>query len=315
MILAGRNKAGRQGVHGRRLLGVGLVVLFLQLCVIPVLALGLEQVGIIAPVGGDAQLLGPRGFCYDSLRETLIVANTEADRVVLLNRQGMVAKVLGNKGELRLPVDVAVTAAALYIAQKDSEKLKVLAEYDSGTGEDYRELDLSGYRVKSAVQPVALFADRNGNLYVADRANRQILVLDKKDTLKLRIAEVGEPAAVWADDRNIYVADPGFGGVRVYDGDGARLRTLGTMPGNFAEPLRIKAITVDHRQRLWLLLEANRGLLAMDTNGNVLTRFPASPAATASFLGATDLAIDQGDNLYVLEQGLNRIAVFHISEF
>lgn len=314
MILIGRNKAGRQGMHGRLLQGAWLVVLLLQLSVIPVLALGLEQAGIIAPVGGDAQLLGPRGFCYDRLRETLIVANTEADRVVLLNRQGMVAKVLGNKGELRLPMAVAVTAATLYIAQKDSEKLKVLADYDSGTGEDYRELDLSGYRVKTAVQPVALFADRNG-IYVADRANRQILVLDRKDTLKFRIADVGEPAALWADDRNIYVADPGFGGVKVYGGDGAWRRTLGTMPGNFAEPLRIKAITVDHRQRLWLLLEGNRGLLAMDANGNVLTRFPASPAATASFFGATDLAIDQEDNLYVLEQGLNRIVVFRISEF
>lgn len=301
----------------RRLLSTVVVAtLALLLIASPVAALGLEDAGTINPGIGANQLFGAKGLCFDAFREAIIVANTEANRVLVLNRQGAVSKILGNRQDLPLPVAVAADDnATLFIALRDSETIKVLRQYDSGTGEEYTDLDLAGYRVKSAVQPVSLFMGREGNLYVADRGNRQIIVLDKRLSLKFQIPNVGAPADVWGVAGRIYVADPGFGGIREYDAGGRLLRTLGTMPGQYHEPLRVKALTVDRNGRLWLLEEANRGIKAIDANGNLLASFGSAQLGGLELLNVADLAIDRENYLYVLEEGANRIKVFRIRDY
>ena len=295
---------------------VVLAAVAFQLNVATVAALGLEGAGTINPGIGSTQLFGAKGLWFDAFREAIIVANTEANRVFVLNRQGAVSKILGDRQNLPLPVAVASDGdATLFIALRDSETIKVLRQYDSGTGEEYTDLNLSEYRVKSAVQPVALFMDQDGNLHVADRGNRQIIVLDKRLSLKLQIPNVGEPSDVWVVAGRIYVADPGFGGIREYDGNGRMLRTLGTMPGQYHEPLRVKALAIDRNGRLWLLEEANRGIKAIDANGNLLARFGSAQLGGLELFNIADLAIDRENNLYVLEEGTNRIAVFRIRDF
>lgn len=293
-----------------------LVMFLLQISISPGFSLGLEYVGAITPTGTDVPLLSPLGLCYDNFRGFLVVANTEAHRVAILDRQGNAFKVLGKKGDLHLPRAVAVNnAGTLFIALKDSEKLKILPQYDSGTGEEYHELDLSVQRRKTVVQPVALYVDLDGNLYVADRGNRQILVFGANEKFKFFIAGVGEPSDVWASSGKIYVSDPGFGGVRVYNDEGKSLQTLGTMPGQFREPLRIKALAIDRRERLWVVEEADRGIKALDSLGNLIRNFPFGPAGQLDIFSAVDLSIDQNNYLYLLERGRSRITVFRISEF
>ena len=293
-----------------------LTLVMLHMSISPGFALGLEYVGVITPTGTDAALLSPLGLCYDNLRGFLVVANTEAHQVFILNRQGNVVKVLGKNGDLRLPRAVAINSrGTLFIALQDSEIIKVLEEYNSAIGEEYHELDLAAQRRTTAVQPVALSVDQDGNLYVADRGNRQILVYDRNEKFKFRIPNVGEPTDVRAGSGKIFVSDPGFGGVRVYNDKGKWLRTLGTMPGQFREPLRIKALAIDKRERLWVLEEADQGIKALDSLGNLIASLPFGHAGQFDIFGAVDLVIDRDNYLYVLERGRSRITVFQISEF
>lgn len=297
--------------------GAGLVLLLLHLGVAPAFSLGLEQTEALAPRGTDRGLLAPLGFTYDAFRGLFIVANTEAHRVDILSREGDSFKVLGRAENLRLPRAVAAgNDATLFIALKDSEIIKVLPQYDSGTGEEFTELNLAAYRQRAAVQAVALDVDRDGNLSVVDRGNRQILVFDRRLKFKFAIPDVGEPADVATGTGTIYVADPGFGGIRVYDGQsGRRLRTLGTDPGRFPAPLRIKALAVDRRERIWVLEEADQGIKVLDAYGNLLMDYPFSSAGRLGIFSAVDLTIDPDRSLYVLEQGTGSIKVFRIREF
>jgi sugar lactone lactonase YvrE len=277
----------------------------------PVFPLGLEKVEAIIPSGMDTGLLGPSALCYDDLRNLLIVTNTEAQRVAIMNRQGIATKVLGKGGTLLFPTAVAVTKKGnLIIAERGKESLKVIQQYESVALEEYRTLDLSTYRRNSAVQTSALFVDTSGNLYIADRGNRQIIVLDGSEKLKFQITDVGEPSDVWTGSGKIFVSDPGFGGIRVYSDAGRILPTMGTSPGKFREPLRIRTLAVDRRGRIWAVEEGN-GIKVIDSFDNLLHTI--KPEASG-LLSPVDMTIDENNNLYVLEQGGNRITVFRITE-
>lgn len=306
----------RGKVHNWLIARVGLALAMLHMSILPGFSLGLEHVDVIIPTGMSVPLLGPSGLCYDNFLGFLVVANTEAHRVAILDRQGHAFKMLGEKGDLHLPRAVAVNSGGtLFIALKGSEKLKVLPQYNSGTGEEYHELDLSAQRRKTTVNPVALYVDLDGNLYVADRGNRQILVFGANEKFKFFIADVGDPTDVWASSGKIYVSDPGFGGVRVYDDKGKRMRTLGTEPSQFREPLRGQALALDRRERLWVVEEADQGIKVLDSLGNLIASLPFGYGRQLDIFSAVDLSIDQNNYLYLLERGRGRITVFRISEF
>lgn len=283
---------------------------FLLLAATPASPLGLERTVVITASGADTALLSPTGFWYDDLRGYLVVANPLLHQISVLDRKGQIVRVLGKSGDLRYPRVVAAgKGGTLFIAGRESETLKVLSQYDSVAGEEYRDFDLSPHRRSSAVQPVALHVDGNGNLYVADRGNRQVLVFGGDEKLRFSIPDVGEPADIWVDrSGKIYVADPGFGGVRVYDDRGKHLRTVGSRSGRFREPLRVKALVVDPRNRIWVLEEGGRGIKALDSLGNLLFAMGGE-----GLLSPADLAFDPQENLYVLEEGGNRISVFSIA--
>lgn len=274
-------------------------------------ALGLEKAGIIIPTGMDTGFLNPEGLWHDPLKGLLVVANTQAQRVAVLNRSGQALKVLGKKGGLGFPVAVAgKREGTLYIAERGSESLKVLPWYDSATMEEYRGLDLEPYRRSSPVQPVALFIDGDGNLYVADRGNRQILVFDKEEKFRHALPDVGEPADIWVEPSGkILVADPAFGGIRGYTSPGTWQRTIGGSSAQFREPLRVKAMVVDRRGRIWIVEEGGQRIKCLDSLGNLLF------SQEIGLFTPVDLAIDDHDNLFVLEQGGNRILEFRIIEF
>jgi DNA-binding beta-propeller fold protein YncE len=272
--------------------------------------LSLEKIDEIVPLGTDTGLLSPSGLWYDEFRGLLIVANTEAHQVLVLDSQGNVRKTHGGEGRLRFPLTVAADrGGALFIAEKESEYLKVEAAYDSAVPEAYQVIDLSPFRHKRPVEPVALFVDRENNLLVADRGNRQVLVIGPDRKLRLALPDVGEPADVWSSPGKILVADPGFGGIRVYDDRGRWLRTLGTDPTRFPAPLRARSLAVDLRERVWLVEETG-GIRALDSLGNSLFSGGSGP-----LFAPVDLAVDSQNHLYVLERGGGRISVFRINEF
>ncbi|MCM2357209.1 MAG: NHL repeat-containing protein [Geobacteraceae bacterium] len=286
-----------------------LPALFL-VTVAPALPIGLENAGVIIPSGLESGFQNPSAIWYDRVKGFLVVANTHARQVAVLNNQGQAIKVLGKDGEIGFPVAVAVNrGGSLFVAETDSEKLKIFPQYDAMVV-DFKALDLSPFRRFAPVQPAALYIDREDNLYVADRGNHQVVIFNSAGKFKSAITDAGNPADIWVDHSgSILVADPGFGGIRVYSPQGAWQRTLGASAPQFKAPLRIKALTVDRRGRIWVVEEGGQTIKALDSAGNLVMTF------VSGIFSPADLALDEQDNLYVLEQGGNRISVFRISGF
>ena len=282
------------------------------LCATPAFPLGLERSAVIAPIGTETGLLNPAGFWYDSLRGSFLIANTHARQVTVLNRQGHLLKAVG-KNELTFPVAVAADdEGTLFIAERGKESVRAIRTYDAASGHESSLIDLSSYRRSSAVQPVALHLDEDGNLYIVDKGNHQVLVLGRDGKLKLILPDAGDPAAIRVDrSGQILVADPAFGGIRVYNPQGKWLRTLGGNTVQVREPLRVKGMAVDRRGRIWVIEESSQAIKALDSTGNVVVNFKPAPMLASP----VDIAIDEQDNLFILEQGANRISVFRITGF
>jgi len=293
------------------MLATGILLALLLFRAAPSFPLGLEKLGELTPSGTESGFLNPTGLWFDDLRGFLVVADTHARRLVVLNRQGQTLKLLGEKGDAGFPVAVAGDRkGTLYVAERGSEELRVFPSYHGAANDEPKALDLSPYRRSRPVQPVALFVDSRGDLYVADRGNRQVLVLDAAGTLKLTLPDVGEPADIWVDPAGkILVADPGFGGIRIYASSGGWQRTLGAGGGALREPMRVKAMVVDRLGRIWAIDEAGQRIKAFDPLGNLLADVYVGLASPA------DLAIDDQNSIYLLDQGQNRIAVFRVAGF
>lgn len=289
---------------------IAAVVGLLALSTTPSLALRLELVANVVPTGTDIGLLSPSALGYDQFRDKFIIADTENNRVLLVNQQGNVLKTLGRAGELSLPVAVAVTnSGTLYVAEKNQEKLKILSAYDGLEPEEYQILDLSTYALNRPVRPVALFVADTDELYVCDSANRQLLIFNKDRSFRNAIPKVGKATDIWVKGENVYIADRGFGGVRIYNQQGQWERTLGDSTTYFPNPLRIRSIALDRLNRLWLIEESG-AILALDSLGK-----PLFNKQMSGLFSPTDLVLDKHNSLHVLERGGNRISVFHVNEF
>lgn len=274
------------------------------------LALGLERIAEIVPVGAEAGVLAPAGLWYDEQRDVLVLACPNAQRVLVVDRQGVVQGELGKAGELRFPRSVAASRdGTLYVVSPESESITVFDRYAATPAGEGRSVSLAPHRGGAPVRPTAVFVDERGSVYVADRANRQILVLRRDGKLERTLAGVGEPADVWADRAGtIYVAEPGLGGVRVHDAQGTLVRTLGSFGSQFPEPIRPRALALDRSGRVWILEEGSRGIKALDGAGNLLFSMKGD-----GLRAPADLAVDGRGNLYVIEEGGNRVSVFRIS--
>lgn len=273
------------------------------------LGLGVQKVDVLDPAAGGYRLSAPSGMARDRLRDLLVVADTEGGNIVVLDFAGNPHKILGRAGELQLPTAVAVSGSRLFIAEKNRRGLKVLSAYDSEEPERYETLELGGGGESQPVDPVALHVDESGTLYVADRVNRQVLVIGPDGKQRLTLSRVGDPVDVWAGRGRILVADARSGSIRVYGADGKFRRSLGDSPARSPAPLHPAAVTMDRRERVWVVQE-DGGVLAMDLIGNRLVSLPER-----TFFAPSDVVLDSDGSLFVLERGGNRIAVCAVREF
>ncbi len=273
-------------------------------------SLSLEYAGAIEPSGIRSGLLSPSGLWCDPLRNLILVADTQNNRIVVLNPQGSVLKSVGRDGELNLPQAIAASQrGTLYVAERSSSELKVLPEYSSLGREEFERMDLSTHGGDRPVQPVAMFVDAQDFLYVADSGNRQVLVFDGRREHVRTISKLGQISDVWVRGDGVFFADSGFGGVRIHDRKGRWQRTVGEVSSRFPTALQPRAVAVDRRERLWVLEESGT-IRALDRRGN-----PVYTRPSGDLLGPIDLALDEQGNLYVLEQGGGKVSVFQIQEF
>lgn len=243
----------------------------------------------------------------------VLVADTGNDALVIFTKEGAVRAEIGKAADLRAPIGAAFERSGeILVAEMDSPVLKIL-DVKGGVAE---KIDLSS--LAKGINPGRLCLDGDGNLYVVDRANERILVLDPKRKLVVTSEEesrfrMGQDVAV---DRagDFFVAAARGTALHRFDARGKFVSSFGDHgygPAEFSFP---SGVAVDARGRIWIADSLRHELKVFDATGRFLASFGGPGTGPGRFDLPVDLAFDAKGKLFVLEKGGNRVQVFEVTE-
>jgi DNA-binding beta-propeller fold protein YncE len=181
---------------------------------------------------GEGALKLPLNIAVDA-DGTCYVTDTGRDQVVIFDKTGNYAGVMGKAGEMK-PRDTAVNQDRIYVADLQNHNVHVFDKasrkliFDIPHSEDHTNLTRG------------LFTPTN-------------LALDSKGRL--------------------YVGDTGAFRVQVYDVDGSFLRSVGEMGDGLGQFARVKGVAVDRDNRLYAVDAMSQVVQVFNEQGKLLTWF------------------------------------------
>jgi sugar lactone lactonase YvrE len=229
--------------------------------------------------GPEVSLSRPHGIGTDD-EGNLYIADHGNHRILLVGTKGMVSTICGlgrpgysgdggpaTKAALKGPADVRRDAQGnIYIADHDNHRVRKIDTAGiihtlAGTGEAGFSGD-GGPAVSARLDhPVAVTADAQGYVYIADKYNHRVRRADK-------------------DGRIATVAGTGVPG---YSGDG--------VPAQYADLIFPRAVALDRQGNLYVADEDGHRLRKIDANGIITT---AAGTGRAEFSGDGGRALSAG---------------------
>jgi len=223
----------------------------------------------------------------------------------------------GPKQGLKSPLALAVDSKGdVYVAENDGGPIKII-----GAKGEVTTLELPADERKEPPKPGRMSFDQDGNLYVVDRANNEILVFDKQRKIKLRVAALGSDRYKFkllqdvAVDRQgrIYVLDSIAPPVQVFDRNGKYLYRFG-FHGDGEQDLAFPAaLFIDRSDQVWIVDRAQHGLKVFDRTGTFLRRFGSYGLGEGMLFHPIDADLDNFGHVIVLETGSRRMQVFTLA--
>ena len=247
----------------------------------------------------DGIALDKKGNVYIAMREHNIINRIDTKGIMSRHAGSGDSGFSGDggpaiKASLKTPAGLAFDAEGnLYIADRENHRVrKVDTKGNISTFAGIGKAGFSGDggpAVKARINlPSGLAADEKGNLYISDRSNDRIRVVDKKGVIRTYAgsgvagfqgdagpalkAQLDKPFGIALDEaKNLYIADRNNNRVRKVSPEGI----ITTVAGD-------------------------GGFFFMGDNG---------PAYRASVAAPTGVAVDKKGNLYIADRNNNRIRV------
>jgi basic membrane lipoprotein Med (substrate-binding protein (PBP1-ABC) superfamily)/DNA-binding beta-propeller fold protein YncE len=267
-------------------------------------------VGLTRPV---AVVVDPRGYLYvlDAAQHSIQEWDAGARNLIW------------NSGSIFGTVqDFAVDARGnVYTADPSHHRIMKRDSGGSGSGSFTVFWNGTSGAPQSAASPAGLARDQHGNIYVADTAANQILVLSPSETVLRqwrgggRAAPLGQPAGVAVDaGGRVFVADTASDRVLRFLPSGTVEAVFGssgstagrfiqpTTPGQFVQP---HGVSVDPRGSVYVADTGNSRIQKFTPAGKLLWVRPLleSPTRSQAFLAAQPygITIDARGYLYVTD--------------
>ena len=171
--------------------------------------------------------------------------------------------------------------------------------------------------VPSFNQPMAIDADQNGNVYIADTWNHRLQKFNSDAGLVAIWGSYGSGAQSYSaprdlevgPDSNIYVADEGNNRIKVIDTNGNYLREWTYAGGQYGpNPM---GIGIDQRNGNVFVVDRDLNCVMMFSDtGNLLSTWGEYGQGDGQFDSPRDVAIDGDGRIFVVDGGNKRIQVF-----
>jgi sugar lactone lactonase YvrE len=196
----------------------------------------------------ERRMTNPVNICIDT--GTKYVADPTAGRIFVFGRNDELQDVLGGQLDIK-PVDVAVRDGRCYVSDMKSNQVVVL---DIGTGKEAMRMGVPGGGDGQFTLIADIALDRDGFVYVTDKALGRITKFDRDGVFQQTIGQLGRsihdfvrPKGLDVDEEGrIWVIDAAPEVGKIYNSDGQLLMFFGfpgTGPGNMNMPA---SVTLDY---------------------------------------------------------------------
>src|SRR5215204_2045987 len=225
-------------------------------------------------------------------------------------------------GRFVFPMGLAVDSSAnVYIADMNMDRIQ---KFDSD-GTFSTKWGSAGEENGEFHEPQGLAVDSSANVYVADTVNHRIQKFDFEGTFITKWGSQGDRDGEFNGPRGVAVDSSGY--VYVTDGDNHRIQKFdsegtfmakwgsqGEGDGQFISPF---AVAVDSSDNVYIgegaesgVEGGNQRIQKFDSEGTFITKWGSQGDRDGEFLAPIGVAVDSSNNVYVSEQGNNRIQKF-----
>jgi len=259
----------------------------------------------------EGDFRAPRGVFYDARHDEVWVADTGNDRIALFTSDGMPLYSTQPGREIDQPFRLVVDAND-HILLLDNDRSRI-AELD-WRGRYLGPLALPGLPEKPILAAIAL--DAEGNLYVGENSECQVVVYTPERKVRFRFGSCGDDrgefraiAGIAADGERIVVVDQVVTAVQIFDRHGSWENGFGSHElgaENFSLP---SAVAIDPEGRIVVVDALRQEIKFFAPSGRFLERFGGLGIGPGRVRFPADLAIGPQGRLFVAEQGNSRVQV------
>jgi DNA-binding beta-propeller fold protein YncE len=260
------------------------------------------------------ELRQPLGLALDG-QGHVYVADTGNDRVEEFSAHGRFLRTFGrtgrHSGDLSRPegVSVGVDTGWIYVADTGNHRVQAFTP----AGPPVRGWDAKYSQRGKLLRPTSLAVTNEGLVFVTDRPDEQVHVLDAdgsflRDVVSVPAPDFVSPSAVAQDTHDYqYVLDTGLASVRKLDPYGHVLATW-HVPSHSA-----RGLAVDGQGNVYVADTGRGQILAFAPGGTLRRSWTGGAKGAAPAVSAAAIAQDPDGKLYVADSRGNQVAVLALT--
>jgi len=280
---------------------------------IPVAGFSEEKVRHLTSItsGGEFGRLGVLGgLFYDEAKDRLYVTDASHNRILAFDSDFKFISEFTGGEALNWPTSLTRDSRGRFFVAQPSEGKVIVIDI---AREDINPIDLSAIPSENRIYPCNLAIDSFDNLYVADKANRRILIFDINLEFSKEIPVKNgrglKDVRVDSSGR-VYTLSTIDGSVRIYSTGGKLLSKFGkrgTGSGEFRFPV---SLAVDRKGLIYVLDQHMSKVLVFNKRGEFLFDFSHLGWREGRLHYPSYIFINRSERIFIIDRQNSRISIF-----